>query len=395
MKEGRNATANVVCVGLDEEEMGYVREAIHMDAVLTPNAVSFDEAIDVAQGNFADVVLVGFERDIPRAERLARELIEERVEALLIAVAKKDVSGAAKKAMRVGYDDFITLPEESDQLRSKVKDAAANLAENQAVVVAFMGSKGGVGTSFLAAQFAAELAVIHRVLVIDADFSSGDLAPMLDIIPRTSVPDLLSDPDLDERQLASAAYMHPSKVQFICQPNQNNDGFVATPEAMRLLVEVAANAYQYVVIDLGSHLDAGGLAALKIARQVFLVATPDVVAIRDTHRRLAALEAQGIERTKLNLILNKMSDDPSLEPETIEQNLSIEVKGTVRNDPSAVDHAIGEGRLLREVTGGRQVMQDIARLVGLLSDDPAEVEAAAAVKGPEKKSIFSRLFGRG
>ena len=85
-------------------------------------------------------------------------------------------------------------PELSDAMRDKM---SRKLPEKKPIIgtrftIAISSAKGGVGTSFITVNLAAELAPVHRVCAVDLDFSMGDLASMLDLQTTTSMQDLLA-----------------------------------------------------------------------------------------------------------------------------------------------------------------------------------------------------------
>ena len=79
------------------------------------------------------------------------------------------------------FKEFVVLPDDANRLRSTVHEAAFKQGtdEEKGRVVTVTGAKGGVGTTTLAVHLAAELAGIHRVLLLDLDFGIGDVAPII------------------------------------------------------------------------------------------------------------------------------------------------------------------------------------------------------------------------
>jgi pilus assembly protein CpaE len=394
-----HSAANVVVVGVDEDSMGKVREILAAEAVLPNASVSYEDGLESVLHAYPDVVLVGMDEDPQRAEEFARLLYKERVRALLVAISSRRDADRILAAMRAGYSEYVVLPQDADQLRAAVHGAAFDLGDDDSkgIIIAVAGAKGGVGTTLIATHLAAELASIHRVVCLDFDFTMGDVAPAMDIIPKDTIADLLPRAEtLDERMLTGAAAVHPSKIHFICQPNDVDQiGEVHSDEIFNVL-NAAAGAYQYVIVDCGTRLDEATTTTLNVADQVFVIATPDVVAIRDCHRKLNALASLGVERKRVSVVLNKVPEQPYLTREVIEQNLAIVVVGQVSNDPKHVDHALNEGKLIRDLYPKADIVTDIARLVGLLSDDPEELESAQDV-GPASQTgggFFSKLFNR-
>ncbi len=395
----RNSAANVIIVGLEDDEMGLVREVLAAEAVLPTSSLPFDDAFENILSAYPDVLIIGFDREPDKAEALTRELAKERLALPLVALSRTRDANAILRAMRAGFSEYIVLPNDADQLRASVKAAAFAVedGESKGSILAITGAKGGVGTSFIAAHLAAELAVIHRVLVIDLDFTMGDLAPMMDLIPKDTITDLIGRIDqVDERSLTGAATVHPSKVHYICQPNDVDTVGELRGDDIFTILSAAAGAYQYVIIDCGSRLDEATTTAFSVADQVFVVATPDVVCVRDCHRKLNAFNALGVERKRVFVVMNKVPKQPYLTRDAIEQNLGITVMANISDDAKRVDHAINEGKLVRDLYPKAEVTVEISRLVGLLSDDPkgADADTAITTAAAGQQSFFARLFGR-
>ncbi len=390
-----HAAANVVIVEVDADTMGVIRETLAAEAVLPNASVGFEEAVDVVLRTYPEVVIVGFDTKPEAAVELARTFAKERLRCVLIAVGSKHNANHILTAMRAGFTEYVVLPQDAEQMRAAVHSSAFDDSddEGKGLVIAVTGAKGGVGTTFLATHLAAELATIHRVLCVDFDFTMGDIAPQMDIVPKDTIADLLPRAEqVDERMLTGSVFVHPSKVHFLCQPNDIDQVGEVIGDDIFNILHAAASGYQYVIVDCGSRLDEAASTTLNVADQVFLLTTPDVVAVRDAHRKLNSLNAAGVERKRINLVLNKVPKQPYLSKETIETNLNIRVAASVTEDSKRVDHIINEGKLLRDLHPRAEIVTDVARLVGLLSDDPEDFNGNAAEEDDAPKGLFARLF---
>jgi pilus assembly protein CpaE len=376
--------------------METIRDTLAAEAVLPNSSVEFGEGVDLALRSLPDVVLVGFDESPGQAVEFARLVKKEKARCTLIALSRTRDAERILSAMRAGYAEFIVLPDDADQLRVAVQHAAFHPedVEGKGLVVAVIGAKGGVGTTFISTHLSSELAAIHRVLCIDANFQMGDIAPAMDIIPKDTIADLLARAaNIDERMLTGSVFVHPSKVHFLCQPDDIDRIGDVSPDDMFNVINAAAHGYQYVILDVGNHIDPATSVCLNVADQVLLVTTPDVVAVRDAHRILKALVATGVEKKRVHVVLNRVPKQPFLTRDTIESNLGLRVVGSVSDDARRVDHALNEGKLVRDVYPKAEIVTEIARLVGLLSEDPDDLQPVNETE--EKKSIFSRFFNRG
>lgn len=395
--KGRTA-ASVVLVGLTNEEMGLIREVLAAEAVLPSASVSFGDAISVVKRSRPDVVIIGFMQAMDAALALAQALNKEVPGATLVAFSQKSDADAILAAMRVGYKEFVVLPDDANRLRQVVHDAAYRPGddEEKGLVVAMVGAKGGVGTTLLCTHLAAELAAIHRVVCIDVDFSVGDVASMLDLTPKDTITDLLPRADrLDERMLTGSVAVHKSKVHVVAQPSELERIEEVRADDVYAIVHAAAKGYQYVILDCGVRFDEATAMALSVADVVVLVTTPDVIAVRDAYRRVKLFEVNGLERDRVRLVVNRASKTAFVKNEDIEANLQLKVVASIADDPKTVDQAINEGKLVRHVNKKSDTARDISTLVALLTEGgelPPEPKDEGTKGGGF--SLFG-LFGRG
>ncbi|MCB9680274.1 MAG: AAA family ATPase [Alphaproteobacteria bacterium] len=382
-------------MSVDEDTLETISDTLAAEADFQKSSVDFGEGLDIVLRSLPDVVLVGIDKDPGRAVEFAKLVRKENARVTLIAVGGTRDADRILAATRAGFADYIVLPDDTEQLRVSVQTAAfhAEEAEGKGLVVAVVGAKGGVGCTFVSTHLAAELAAIHRVLCIDADFTMGDIAPAMDIVPKDTMADLLPRASqVDERMLTGTVFVHPSKVHFLCQPDDIDRVGAVSGDDMYNIINAAAHGYQYVIIDIGDQLDEATTVALSVADQILLLTTPDVVSVRDSHRMVKAMTAIGIERKRINVVLNRVPKQPFLTREAIENNLGLRIVGSISDDPRRVDHAINDGKLLREVYPKAEIVSELARLVGLLSDDPEDLNPSP--DPDQKKSLFGRFFGR-
>jgi pilus assembly protein CpaE len=389
--KGRNA-ASVVLVGLDTESVGTVREILQAEAVLPPSSVSFGDALGVIKRTRPDVVIVGMFQTMDAALALAQAVSRDEPGVVMIALADKGNADAILSSMRVGYKEYVVLPNDAPQLRQAVHDAAYKQVDEDVngLVVSMVGAKGGVGTTLLATHLAAELAAIHRVLCIDLDFGNGDVASVLDLTPRDSLVDLLPRADrIDERMLTGSVGVHRSKVHALTQPNEYDHNAELRGDDIYSIILAAARGYQYVLVDCGSYINEPVGTALQVADLVALVTTPDVIAVRDAYRRIKSLGQLGVETENIRLIVNRNSKTSFVSIPDIEENLGMKVSAIISDDPRTVGQAMNEGKLVREINRRCDVARELSNLVAALTADPGE--AAAATAAPDS-GFFSRLF---
>jgi Flp pilus assembly CpaE family ATPase len=213
---------------------------------------------------------------------------------------------------------------------------------------------------------------------------------MMDVSPKDFLTDLLPRADrMDERMLTGAAVVHKSKVHVLAQPSELERITDVKGDDVYAVILASAKAYQYVILDCGVRWDEPAAVALSCADAIVLLTTPDVISVRDAYRRLKLFEANGLEKDRIRLVVNRQQKQAYVRVEDIEQNLGMRVVAQIADDSRNVDQAINEGKLARAVNKKSDAARDIASLVAILT----EGGEPQAEKPEEPKSFFGRLFG--
>lgn len=212
-------------------------------------------------------------------------------------------------------------------------------------LVAFLGAKGGVGCTLLAAHVAAALAAQSSWCAVDFDFCKGDLAAVLDLPTERTVSLLLNPNTAPDADIVNAAFQpHSSGVRALVQPYDLSAlHHIETSDAERLLRLVRAR-FAGVVADVGSRVDLATLTTALQADDIVLVTTPDVPSLRDAQRVLQLLAALRVPQGRVRLVVNRMRSG-NVPVDEIASQLRIEVAATVRNDPATCDRLDRMGQL--------------------------------------------------
>jgi pilus assembly protein CpaE len=371
--------------------MGQIRETIGTEAVLSPVPVQYDDAVTAVRKQKPDLVIVGFDSDPEEAVRLAPLLLTEAGQRLrLVAHSSGADPDRIRAAMRAGYREFVVLPADGELLRQAVHEAnwSDDDDDDAGEVIAMWGSKGGVGTTFLALNLAGELSPVHRVCVVDLDFAMGDVAAFLDVQVPSSIADVFRNiARLDERMLAGSVAVHSSRVHVLGQPIDLETREEPRGDLVMRVLTATARAYQYVITDCGSSLDEASVTAATVADHIVLITTPDIPSVKDTWRRLQFLDKLGLEKERIRLVVNRVERRGSqISLADIESNLSRKIDATIVEEPKVL-RSIAEGVLLRDLDRKCDGARDIGRMVGFVTGETVEFE-------PKSESLMSRLFRR-
>ena len=186
------------------------------------------------------------------------------------------------EAMRAGVTECIAEPITGQVLEDALGRLLADeTAEPAGQVYAFIGAKGGVGTSTLAVNTAVSLARVQKAeaLLIDLHAGYGDDALLLGTEPRFSVVDALENVHkVDASFFSGIIEKTTAKVHLLGAGTKPLRG--ATDEArVRALIEAAARTYRTTVLDV-PRVDAAILNTLDAAGKLVVVTTQELGALR-------------------------------------------------------------------------------------------------------------------
>jgi pilus assembly protein CpaE len=195
------------------------------------------------------------------------------------------------EAMRAGVTEFVTEPVTQSELTAAIDRVAAQRpVRDPGQVFAFLGGKGGVGTTTLAVNVATALAkdAPSSTLLIDLHAAYGDAALFVGVEPRFSVADALENIHrLDDSFLRTLV----GRTKFGLDLLASSDRAVVGPvdvRAVRSLIDCAARHYGCVVLDV-PRSDSTMLDALELVTTIIVVANQELSTVRGASRMAAAL----------------------------------------------------------------------------------------------------------
>jgi pilus assembly protein CpaE len=343
------------------------------------------------------VAIIDFDKDIEQAI-VAAAYIQEMFggKAALIALSASQDPDILLRAMRAGCTEFIggefdetgfsdTLVRLNTQWNTKKVRSTV-----RGSVVTFFGAKGGVGTSTLAVHLAMYLVQCHqkKTLLIDNHPELGHVCIYLGIDgSRYHFHELVRNLSrLDSELLRGYIATHSSGLEVLSSPDICGGRKPADPEAMAQTLDFLRGEYDFVVVDCPTSLDETNLAVIEASNQVYLIATPEIGAVRDLSRHVDSLSQGEQNVDKVKVVINRFSAQHAVSIEQIEKAIRLPVTIKLPNSYADVVRSgiLGEPISPKVKTDfSTQILKWVSGLVGAA---PATEEAA-----PAKKSIFAFL----
>ena len=268
----------------------HVEELLHACGVRTTRASAQDLADLVnATAQQPDVVVLDLRDRAPMPAVVAPLTRQHPLTGVLIIASDLDPT-LMLEAMRAGVNEFLSEPVTPKDLRAALdRVVATRPLPDPGKVFAFVGGKGGIGTTSLAVNVATVLAAMGpSTLLIDLHVAYGDAAVFLGVEPRFSVADSLENVDrIDETFLRGVVGHTKLGLDVLASSDRIMVGHLDI-RAVRRLIDCAARRYPYVVLDV-PRSDATILDALDLATKIVVVANQELATVRSASRVAAAL----------------------------------------------------------------------------------------------------------
>jgi pilus assembly protein CpaE len=130
---------------------------------------------------------------------------------------------------------------------------------------------------------------------------------------------------LDSELLKGYIAKHPSGLEVLSSPDSCGGLKFTDPEAVATTLEFLRGEYDYVIVDCPTGMDEITLAALDVSTSVYLVATPEIGAIRDLARYVDHLTQIDGATQKVQVVVNRVSSRFAVDVEHIEKAIRVPV----------------------------------------------------------------------
>jgi pilus assembly protein CpaE len=246
----------------------------------------------------------------------------------------------------LGIKDYLPKPLTRAAIEQHFLPIIANMAGEKASLrggrtLAVAGTRGGVGTSTVAANLAWYLShELHRhTLLLDGELSTGTMSLNLDIPATNGLATALEMPDrVDQLLIERSMYEAGDRLHVLA-------GLEALDKTVDFATESAANflqtlrgRYNYVVADTGARLEPLARELLFNAQQRIIVMDPSMISIRNLGR-LMTLPGGSSQSTRVFLVLNRAGAPGGLAQSYMEQTMGLRFDAVIPDLPRIVPRA--------------------------------------------------------
>ena len=277
-------------------------------------------------------------------------------------------------AMRAGVREVLQSPTTKEALVAAVERIERRLGlgakpRQPGQIIAFIPCKGGSGATFLATNLGYQLAAeSKKVILIDLNLQFGDAALFIhDHKPATNLGDVAHNIHrLDASFLAGSLVNVSPNYGVLAAPEDPGQAMEVKPEHVDVLLNLAVNNYDFVIVDVGRVLDAVTIKALDRANCVFPVMQLTLPFIRDANRLISAFRTLGYSKDKIRLVVNRFEKGSEIKLEDVERSLGVATFKTLPNSYEAVASAVNHGRPIASFARNNPVAKGLQELAHVL-----------------------------
>ncbi len=277
-----------------------------------------------------------------------------------------------------GVDDYLTKPTHPAELTAHVKAVLARSAqavaapEANAQIVAFLGSRSGIGTTTLALNSGvALLDQGYDVIIAEINPGHGSMGLELDIQDPSGLSNVLSRSlkDIHLRSVEAEIVNHSSGVRLLLSSFHPRETELeqAVPQ-IEAVVSNLASMCDLLILDLGSGLKPYTKPLLQQCARIILVVEPIYPSDAMGRALLQELETSGINTSKVGLaLINRVGTSLQVPWRQVESDLGIELAGIVSPAPEQAHQASQAGSPLVDSYADSLVSEQIRKLAESLA----------------------------
>lgn len=344
--------------------------------------------------------LIILESALSGAELLAgistlAEVCDEGTEVLVLGSAN-DVS-TYRALTSEGVSDYLVGPHSAASVFEAIEAAVIDPdSPPRGQVIAFIGAKGGVGSSTIAANVTWCLAKTFNdaVIMLDLDLAFGTAGLSFNVEQQEGIHDALAAPDrLDEVLLDRFLAVAEENIKVLCTTASLEANADIDPKALDSLLELVRRTAPFIVLDIPHGWTAWQRHAIMQVDEIVLTSTLDLACLRASKNLVELLESKRANDAPIRLVINHQGAyrKTELSDKDFETAVGGKAELIIEHDPALFGTAANNGQVIGAMKSDDKVVEGFNTLAQIVSGMELSKPKKKTAEEPEPGGLFSFL----
>lgn len=348
-----------------------------VEILTSPSLPSFDAA-----AGRADLVLI-------EADALPVEAVATAIQHLAQASPQPAVilTGASipivlvRALLKLQRSDVLEAPFQPIELARAVAPLLRAGGPAPSMCWGIMGAVGGAGATTVAVEIGAALAARgggRGGCIIDLNLADGAAAAYLGVPANIRLEEAAAGPArIDGALLDTFCTPVCEGLDLLANPRAPEAFETATPQTVMRILEMAAQKYDWLIIDMPRHRRSWTLDVLHGCDEVVIISELTVPALIAARNLSQELEAELSDRPAPHIVLNRMSNrllGPAPTLREAQRALKREALATLTSDWESAAKSVNLGGPILHRQPRSRIVKDIAELIGRLESGKSRDE---------------------
>lgn len=281
--------------------------------------------------------------------------------------------GLYRELIRSGISEYVIAPISMADIVSVISSIFVDPeAEPIGRSLAFIGAKGGVGSSTIAHNVAWTMSSLFKseVVVADLDLAFGTANINFDQDPAQGISEAVFSPErIDEVYLDRLLAQCAEHLSLLAAPSTLDRVYDFDAEAFAHIIDTAQRTAPLLVLDVPHVWTGWTKNTLTKADDVIITATPELANLRNAKNLVDMLKRLRPNDPPPKLVINQagMPKRPEISAEDFAEPLGLVPMSIIPFDPLLFGNASNNGRMLGEMDAKNPIVGSINEIAHVLT----------------------------
>ncbi|MBN9241342.1 MAG: CpaE family protein [Mesorhizobium sp.] len=281
--------------------------------------------------------------------------------------------GLYRELIRSGISEYVIAPISMADIVSVISSIFVDPdAEPIGRAIAFVGAKGGVGSSTIAHNVAWAMSSLFKseVVVADLDLAFGTANINFDQDPAQGIAEAVFSPErIDEVYLDRLLAQCAEHLSLLAAPSTLDRTYDFDADAFAHIIDTAQRSAPLLVLDVPHVWSGWSKNTLARADDVVITATPELANLRNTKNLVDMLKKLRPNDPPPKLVINQagVPKRPEISAQDFAEPLGITPMSVIPFEPLLFGNAANNGRMLGEMDAKSPIVATINEMAHVLT----------------------------